>query len=102
MSFVERAGEQVARLLDRHILLKRSAQVIFSLTTASVLHLGLVDQALARYFGYCPYNAQSHECQCHPSHSIYFHTLNSNYCSGHTCSGSCVANTNYYKNTNSC
>lgn len=102
MSFVERSGEQVARLFDRRTFLKRSAQVIFSMATATALHIGQVEQALATYFGYCPYNAQSHECQCHPSHGIYCHTFNAKYCTGHTCSGGCVVNTSYYKHTNGC
>jgi len=94
-SFVDQTGEKLARTVDRRKFLKRMCVSIFSLTTGAVLTFVLDKSSIADASGYCPYGNIDQSCGCQPSYGIYCTQLNSNYCSGHTCSGGCSHDTNW-------
>lgn len=92
MMTIERAGEQLARRLDRRRFLRRSAATVFSAAAALAVR-GLQVPGVSAYHVCYTYE---NSCSCHPLNGWYCNQWNGSYCNGPLCSGGCGYNNTIY------
>ena len=85
MAIVGRAGEALARSINRRLALKQAAAAVFGAVAAFSVDGLRRNSALADH---CRY-VTSGDCGCNPPYGTYCTELDSSFCSGSTCSGGC-------------
>lgn len=85
MSIISRAGEGLARSINRRTLLKRASTALFGAVAAMSVEGWRRNSALA---GHCAY-VTTGDCSCNPPYGTFCSQMDSSYCSGATCSGGC-------------
>jgi hypothetical protein len=84
VTLVERAGEGLARGLNRRGLLKRGAVAVFGAVAAWTVEGFRGDGALAQTCGY-----STDDCSCSPPEGLYCDGVDPSFCAGAACSGGC-------------
>ncbi len=85
MAIVGRAGETLARSINRRQALKKAAAAVFGAVAAFSVDGIRRNSALADH---CRY-VTSGDCACNPPYGTYCTQLDESFCSGSTCSGGC-------------
>jgi len=85
MAIVGRAGEYLARSINRRQALKRAAVAIFGAAAAFAVEGVRPKSALAGVCGY----VTAGDCSCNPPGGQYCGELDGSFCSGSVCSGGC-------------
>ncbi len=91
MTMVARAGEVLARGLNRRTVFKRAAAATFGAFAAWTVQGFRASPALA---GHCAY-VTAGDCSCNPPYGQYCLQFDASYCSGATCSGGCTYDESY-------
>ena len=91
MTMVARAGEMLARGLNRRQVMKRTAAATFGAFAAWTVQGFRASPALA---GHCAY-VTAGDCSCNPPYGQYCLQFDESYCAGATCSGGCTYDESY-------
>jgi hypothetical protein len=91
VTLVERAGEELARQLNRRQTLKRVAVAVFGTVAAWTVEGFARNSALAQTCGY----VTEGDCTCNPPYGAYCNRLDRSYCTGSACSGGCAYDETY-------
>ena len=92
MSLLERAGEGLARRMNRRKVVRRTAAAIFGSVAAwSVKGM----RGSAQLADYCTYVEQG-ECACDPPYDQYCTDLDPSYCDGPNCGSGCTVDETYW------
>jgi hypothetical protein len=85
MSIIARAGEGLARGINRRTAIKRAASAVFGAVAALSVEGWKRNSALA---GHCAY-VTTGDCSCNPPYGTFCSQIDASYCSGATCAGGC-------------
>lgn len=91
MTMVARAGEVLARGLNRRQVLKRAATATFGAFAAWTVQGFRASPALA---GHCAY-VTAGDCSCNPPYGQYCLQFDASWCQGSLCSGGCTYDESY-------
>jgi hypothetical protein len=90
MTMVERAGEALARQLNRRQTVKRAAVALFGMVAAWTVEGFRGNGALAQECGYV-----TGDCVCAPPEGLYCTAMDPSFCAGSACSGGCYYDESY-------
>jgi hypothetical protein len=90
MTLVERAGEELARHLNRRQMVKQAAVAVFGAVAAWTVEGFRGNGALAQHCGIV-----TDDCACTPPQGLYCNGLDPSFCTGSACDGGCYWDETY-------